>query len=743
MISDFIISSQWWVTLFLLGLFFYPFTSLLFSNFIDRGYASSKALGILLLSYAMLLGGISRALPFSFYSLLIILALFLVIFISIKKRLSFSMVIAVYKDNWRWIVVEEILFLMIFGAWAYIRSFAPDINGLEKFMDFGFVNSLLRSTYFPPKDMWLTPFSINYYYFGHFITAVLTKLSLLQSNYTYNLMMATIAGLTFVQGFSLAINLYAKASKKVGLIRLVCVGLLTAVIITFAGNVHTIYAFFTPYPNENPLPVWQLTFSPQSFPNSYWYPNATRFIHNTIHEFPIYSWTVSDLHGHVADIPFVLLTLAFMFSLFSQEPRRRNKTTYRARSLLMRTYHALDQSHIKLSHLLLSSLLLAVMYMTNAWDGLIYLLLVIFIVVYLELMGVKNGDNSLPKKILQILRRSSIPCLIVICGFLLFSSPFSIFFKPFVSGIGVLCAPSFLTSIGHIGPFIFEPDHCQRSPWWQLVMLYGFFYFFIAIYIPLLFRVNKINSSDIFITILIGLATLLILIPEFIYAKDIYPAHYRANTMFKLVFQSFMILSLASGYIISRTTAHLRVQKTPRARLGYIFFFISTLSLLVLVLIFPYYSITSYYGSLKTYNGLDGTAYLKSKYSSDYEAIQWLNKNVTGQPVILEAQGDSYTDYARVSSNTGIPTVLGWTVHEWLWRGTYDVPAPRIAHIKEMYESPDISTMKTLFKKYSVVYVFVGALEMEKYKVNENGFEILGNIVFEKGSTKIYQLNNN
>src|SRR5258708_38797604 len=34
---------------------------------------------------------------------------------------------------------------------------SPDIHGLEKYMDYGFVNSILRSQYFPPKDMWFTP----------------------------------------------------------------------------------------------------------------------------------------------------------------------------------------------------------------------------------------------------------------------------------------------------------------------------------------------------------------------------------------------------------------------------------------------------------------------------------------------------------------------------------------------------------------------------------------------------------
>lgn len=741
MALDFFIGFQWWLAVFLLGLWFYPLTQLLFSNLIDKGYISSKVVGVLILSYLMLLAGITHVLPFSFISLLTILAVTAVIFLLFKKNTTFSEILLLFKSNWKWIAIEEIFFLLVFALWAYIRCFAPDINGLEKFMDFGFVNSIMRSTYFPPKDMWLTPDSINYYYFGHFITAVLTKLSLLSSNYTYNLMIATIAGLTFVQSFSLAINLYSKISKRISFSRFIVAGLLTAVIITFAGNLHTLYTFFKPYQNEYPVPLWQLTFSPGSFPNSYWYPNATRFIYHTIHEFPIYSWTVSDLHGHVTDIPFVLLTLTFIFSVFSRGPQKRTKAAIRQRSLVSRLYHILDQNPVRFEHLLIGSLLLSVMYMTNAWDGLIYLLLILFIIVYFEFLITNNKKTNLIRRISQILKQSGIPAVILIGGFLLFSLPFSIFFKPFVSGIGVLCAPAFLTHIGHIGPFLFEPDHCQKSPWWQLLILYGFFYFFVALFIPLLFKTRRVLSSDIFVVILIGLATILIIIPEFIYAKDIYPAHYRANTMFKLVFQSFMMLSLASGYIISRISAYLKSKQTFTGRFTYVFFFISTLLLLTLVLIFPYFSVTSYYGTLQSYKGLDGTAYLKTKYSSDYQAIQWLNKTISGQPVVLEAQGDSYTDFARVSANTGLPTVLGWTVHEWLWRGTYDVPSPRIDQVKQMYEMTDPEGAKKLFKKYHVNYVFLGELERQKYKVNETELNKLGKIIFQKDETEIFKIN--
>ena len=48
----------------------------------------------------------------------------------------------------------------------------------------------------------------------------------------------------------------------------------------------------------------------------YWYANATRFIPFSIHEFPSYSFVVSDSHGHVLSIPFVLLLIGLLIVLF-------------------------------------------------------------------------------------------------------------------------------------------------------------------------------------------------------------------------------------------------------------------------------------------------------------------------------------------------------------------------------------------------------------------------------------------
>jgi uncharacterized membrane protein len=566
-------------------------------------------------------------------------------------------------------------------------------------------------------------------------------------------MLATLAGLCFVGSFSLGINVYNTVKPtSFGTFRLLLVGLLAALLVTFAGNLHSIYTLFQPYENEKPQPITELLFSPQTFPNSYWYPNATRFIHNTIHEFPLYSWTVADLHGHVLDIPFVLLTLAVLFSVFQRFTTQDKKVQKISRLKKSARAHLLQRPFAELPmpllYLLFISFLLAVLYMTNAWDGLIYLLLTTMVLLLMCWQKIAKINNSYKKQFLQLFLKA-IPSIVIIAGgFAIFSLPFSLFFKPFVSGIGILCAPEFLTQIGSMGPLLFEVDHCQRSPLWQLAILHGAFFFFIISFMLVLIKTKKLFVSDQFTLLLIMLSLFLILVPELMYAKDIYPAHYRANTMFKLVFQSFIMLSIASAYIIPRISNYLRSLSSIKAGVLYGSFFIITLCIFVTVLSYPYFAINSYYNnvfafdrvSTPEFKGLDGTKYLE-KYPDDYAAIRWIINTIEGQPVILEAQGDSYTDFARVSANTGLPTVLGWTVHEWLWRGSYDIPAPRIKDVQDMYELIDIDQTKSLLKKYNVEYVFLGNLEREKYsQLNEGKFEEIGTIVYQKNLTKIIQI---
>lgn len=691
-VEDLVIIFNWWIILFLVGVIFLPTTALVFHRFFDRGYVFSKILGILLVSYTIWILGSLKILPFTQQTIFLVIATFVMVniflFIKVTPLSRWNLI-----KSWQIFLFEEFIFLTGLLFWSYIRAHEPSIHGLEKYMDFGFINSILRSDFFPPKDMWYAGLSINYYYFGQLITAVLTKLSGIDSAVTYNLMIATLFALTFTGAFSIGANLIRQFQ--------IAGGLLSGFLVTLAGNLHTIYAFFVPYAGENPVPFWTLPLDWNL--SNYWYPNATRFIPFTIHEFPIYSFVVSDLHGHVLNLPVVLLSIAILLSVILNQ--KKNFTL----------------------QILLLSFLFAVMYMTNAWDSLIYFAL---IGMTLAFIGWRE------RKLLNYL----IVVVLVCIGSILFTLLFSLHFQPFVSGIGIVCAPNFSTGIGKLGPFLFEPNHCQRSSLWQLAILYGFFFFLIvSFFITLPRRKNALTNPDLFILILIFLSTLLIIIPELVYVKDIYPAHYRANTMFKLGYQAFIMLSIASGYIIIKIV-HIKNRIAKIFNFYYVFL-LFTFLFLILITMYPFFAINSYYGGLKTYHGLNGLSYLKSLYLNDYEAIMWLRKNIKGQPAILEAEGESYTDFARVSANTGLPTVVGWPVHEWLWRGSYDWPSARIPEVKLVFETEDIALARKLIDKYNISLVFVGHLERQKYPdLSEDKFKELGELLFASGQTRVYKL---
>lgn len=698
---------KWWIVFFLLGASFLPLTSKIFNSFIDKGYIFSKVIGLVFVSYLIYALGTFHLLKFTTLNILIVWFLCASVSLLFVRKDSVN-----FKKYLKIFLFEEVVFLIALITWSFVRAHQPDIHDLEKFMDYGFINSILRSEYFPPKDMWLTPLSINYYYFGHLFTAVITKISHIPSFITFNLMIATIFAFTFSLSFSIGINLIQQI-KKISLKKTFIFGFLFAYILSLSGNLQTIYSLFKNYNGETPVPFWDLPLSLFTFPNAYWYPNATRFIYHTIHEFPSYSFVVADLHGHVLDIPIVITLIALAFLMFLE-----NK--------------------VKISLIILTTFFISIAYMTNAWDGLIYIGLFINILVVLELINNKN--KIFFKRFISSLLNSIKYIPIIGVLFFAFTFVFSQNFAPFASEIGINCAPKLLLDMKSFGPFLFEAGQCQHSPWWQLGILYGFFVFMLIGFVIFL-RNKKIIPTDIFIGLISFFSILLLIAPEIIYLKDIYTGHFRANTMFKLAYQAFIMLSFSSVYILFRILLSLKTDfKSRNSKIFVIAFLIPGIILIFVVSIYPYFAIPSGYGDLKTYKGLNGTNYLKTLKPSDHDAIIWINQNIKGQPVILEAQGDSYTDFARISANTGLPTVLGWTVHEWLWRGTYDVPSARFSDIQNLYESPNENLTKEIIKKYNISYIYIGDMEKEKYRISEDKFSKLGFLIYARGTTRIYKI---
>jgi len=738
----------WWLYLFGVGLIFFPLTKRIFQSFFDQGYLFSKVFGLLFSSYLVWLLASFKILPF--YRQTIFWALFLGAIANFwlwKKQKNFP---EKSKEKLPFsrpglILSEELIFLVTLTFWAYIRGFQPDIQGLEKFMDYGFMNSILRSKYFPPTDMWFAGKSINYYYYGHYLAAFITKLSNIPSATTYNLMMATLFAFCFSLTFSLTSNLLVfwktlarqfTASKKTSLnqekLRPIFIGGLTAAfLISLGANLHPAYYNFKMKVLKQPYCNGSL---------NYWYPDATRYIgycpdvdDKNIHEFPSYSFVVADLHGHVSDIPFVLSFLALSYPLLVA---LRKREEFSARFFLRN---------------FLVPLHLAVMFMTNQWDIPIYLMVLGLIL----LLGLYPHYKDLQKTLTRAVTYGVIFCLMAIPLIL----PFQLGFEPITKGVALVNA----RSLPH-----------------QLLVLWGAPWFF-GITFALFLWGSKIKTGlkkesvvkwvsrmlgvkialrkqkflqratfsqelippDIFVLVLFVASTILIIIPEIVYVKDIYiPSYHRANTMFKLTYQSFMMFSVLIGYIYIRVISSLP-KGLKRSLLKPVY-----AGLILALMIYPAYAIKGYYGTLgvKNYKGLYGLKFIERLYPDDYRAIEWLNDRVVGQPVILEAVGDSYTDYERISMATGLPTIEGWLVHEWLWRGFYDEPGKdgpgkRNAEVQKVYEDGDLAYTKKILSQYRVEYVIIGQMERNKYpRLQEEKFQSLGKIVFQEGTTKIYQL---
>jgi uncharacterized membrane protein len=108
--------------------------------------------------------------------------------------------------------------------------------------------------------------------------------------------------------------------------------------------------------------------------------------------------------------------------------------------------------------------------------------------------------------------------------------------------------------------------------------------------------------------------------------------------------------------------------------------------------------------------------------------------------VIVEAVGDSYSEYARFSAATGLPAVIGWEGHEHQWRGSDRLFRGRKDDVASLYKSSDAATVAGVLEKYSVRYVVFGPRERAKY--GRAGLGMLDSMLeraFVKGDVVIYE----
>lgn len=693
---------KWWLMVLILGLGYYPLGAVLFSSLRDRGYIFSKVLGIGLAGFLTWVLVVCGAAKFTSGAVIAVtavsMALCWILYIkkAEKKTLDLDLVLG-----------EELIFLAFFLLWTYFAGFRPEAKGTEKFMDYGFMAALTRSDTLPARDLWYSAGNMNYYYGGQYYAVFLTKLSFTRIQETYNLMRTLVAAFAFVLPFNLVFHMIREIPRKVKAVPgwiAALGGLLAGAAVSLAGNMHyVLYGLFGD--------VFKL-----SGYEDYWFPNSTRYIgHNPltddqcIHEFPSYSFVLGDLHAHVVNVMFVLLTVGILYAWMKGiREREEEGQAFSAKKLLLEPA------------VIACGVLTGIFHWTNYWDFVIYTTAALICIFFTAMYRYRGQAKAVAAA--TVLQTAEVFVLGTLAAL-----PFTSSFETMVSGIALSKYHTVLYQFLILWGLPFAL---------VLILLLAVLIKYLRAYRgPGRFRefFRRVSLSDTFALILGICGIGLVLIPELIYVRDIYENGYaRSNTMFKLTYQAFILFGMAMAYAIVRLLLW-KGRKLART-LG-----AAGLALVLLTCGYFGYSVKCWFGNVLDVSGyrcLDATAYLENVYPEDAAAIRWLNENVEGNPVVLEANGDSYSDYCRVSAMTGLPTVLGWYVHEWLWRGDTADLNEKSAEIQTIYTSGDREAVEELLEKYEVEYIFVGSCEREKYgeNLNEDLLRSLGEEVFPGGT---------
>jgi uncharacterized membrane protein len=107
---------------------------------------------------------------------------------------------------------------------------------------------------------------------------------------------------------------------------------------------------------------------------------------------------------------------------------------------------------------------------------------------------------------------------------------------------------------------------------------------------------------------------------------------------------------------------------------------------------------------------------------------------------MVEAVGGDYTDFARYSTFSGQPSILGWVGHESQWRGGAKEMGTRQADIELLYRTGLWQEAATILTRYDVRYVVVGPREVATYQANTAKFQGHLNPVFQNGSVIIFEV---
>jgi len=588
----------------------------------------------------------------------------------------------------------EIISILLYFFYLWVRSHNAGASNTEHFMDMVLLSSAGKTNYFPFIDPWFAGKLINYYYYGSYLISLISNLAQVSYSLSYNLAL----GFIFTQSALLS---GALAYAITGLKKCAT---LAGFLVTSAGTLFfaacTLKGAFA-----NPATVCSYASSTRLYTPSY-----------IINEIPSYSFTVGNLHAHLLALPFFILFLILLY----------------AGSL---------EAKPRLWSFILLGFLAATSGMINAWDliteSALFASLVIFKIFQTAVSAEERSVklNQIKKWILSGFLFAGAAAIFITPSLINFSSP--------VLGLGFI--PSYVSR--------YNLQNVQYpTPIMALLGMWG-------IFLAGIFLARKVKEnyaeSFLFLLALCFVSIGILAGVELFFIEDIYsisnPPYFRANTTFKFGFHAWVMLSIllsvlaASFYKLQRRSFF--------AIAGKFLFAFAVLS----GVFFTYQGSRQYFFVNADSRTLDNFSWFKKISESDWAAVQFINRKIPGREVIAEAVGDSYTNFSRISTFTGMITPMGWRTHEWTWRFDgrlakkapigqtvetgWGVVALTSGDIDSLYRTSDIALAKKIIDKYGIKYIYVGDLERSTYSnLDEQKFFELGRVIFESKGAKLFSL---
>jgi YYY domain-containing protein len=822
-------SLSWYLVITLLGWVTFPLIYRLLPALHDRGYAFSRALGLLLWAYIFWLlgsfGVLSNDLGGILFSFILLLGLIYWSWRNTPKGELQSWI----KENLRTILAVEGLFVVAFLGIILLRGMYPDIIGTEKPMELAFINAILRSPSMPPHDPWLADYAISYYYFGYVMVSMLAQVTGVSGGLAFNLGISIIFAMTASGAYGVVYNLLAETRpmQRISNAVYALFGPLFVLILSNAegfleflhgqewgwsqdANGEWFSSFWTNLGIKNLVNPPPMNTLPGEH-RFWWWWRASRVIQDygftgneqeVIDEFPFFSYYLADLHPHVLVMPFIFLAVALTLNMFLSKRQEKiriftfdfdiSRETFLLGAILFGGLSFLNiwDFHWQVGFFAAAHMLRRAQIHGWRWERLIEFLtlgvafglagVVAYLPFYFSFSSQAGGilpnliNPSNGAQLWVMFGTLFIPLFFFVIYATFLKKNWQALVKGLLSGLSItliLFGLSLLLGYGatEVIPSLsrFNPNLAYTRSLFlglygaenlsqileigfarRLENLTGVFSLTLIIGLALgmlwpgrdsdeqggTSTQENSSPSTTFAILLIIFGGLLVIIPEFIFLRDQFNT--RMNTIFKFYFQAWMFWGLAAAY-----GSAVLLGGSRRSPWTWVFSVVMVFTLTI-GLTYPTMAVETQLNNFRQNPEntlqLDGTAHSAFLSPDDKAAVAWLGDAPSG--TLIEAVGGSYSNYARISTHSGQPSLLGWPGHESQWRGGGEEMGTRGQDIERLYNTGSWTEATQIITQYNVRYIYLGSLERATYNVSEAKFIRYLKPVFQQGQATIYEV---